>query len=102
MRALGAALRVEVGVERATGNTGDGPGFAASTTELANVKGTRNVRRGPQGSTLVDPYVLEFAHDVDVPVGSRVTVDGETAIVESSELVRGAFGVPHHREARAL
>lgn len=102
MRALGAALRVAVEVERTTGNTGDGTGFGTPATEYANVKGTRNVRRTPQGSTVVDPYVLEFRHDVDVPVGSRVTVDGEAAIVESSELVRGGFGVPHHREVRAL
>jgi len=102
MRALGAAFRVAVEVERVAGNTGDGAGFNAPATEYANVKGTRNVRRTPQGTTVVDPYVLEFAHGVDVPVGSRVTVDGETAIVESSELVRGAFGVPHHREVRAL
>jgi hypothetical protein len=102
MRAIGAALRVPVTVETVAGNLGDGDTYAPAVTVLANVKGTRNVRRTTQGDTITDPYVLEVAHTANIPVGARVTIDGQTARVESSELVRGPYGVPHHREVKAL
>lgn len=102
MRALGVVTRVPVSVERRTGNRGDGSTYEPGETLYAGVQASRQVRRNSQGQTITDPYVLTFEPGVVVPVGSRVTVDGEQAVVESSAVVRGAFGVPHHVEVRAL
>lgn len=101
MRAIGAALRVPITIQTPAPNYGDGPTYTNPITVNANIKGTRTARNTTTGDTIVDPYVIEVPHTIDVPVGSRVTIDGQDATVQSSELVRGPYGVPHHREVRA-
>lgn len=102
MRALGVSHRVRVQWEARTGNTGDGSTYAPAAPLLGNVKTPRRVRRDRQGQTVTDPLVIELDHDAGVQVGDRVTVDGQVALVESVELVRAAFGVPHHVKVGAL
>jgi hypothetical protein len=102
VRATGVAFRTPVTWQARTGNQGDGDTFAAPVPLLGSVKSPRTVRRDTQGQTVTDPMVLELPHDAGVQIGDRVTVDGNTGHVETAELARGAFGVPHHLTVRAL
>lgn len=102
MRAHGSALRTPIQVQAPTPNRGDGPGLGPARTAHVNVQSSRGVRRSPQGETIVDPYVVEFNHDDRVPVGTILTIDGEAAKVETTKLIRGAFGVPLRWQVTAL
>ena len=102
MRPGHAAYRTPIGWRRSLGNTGDGDTYTDPQTIYGQPVGARRVTAGPQGSTVTDPHRVNFPHRLNVAVGDVLVIDGEEAVVQASTIVRGAFGVPHHRHVEAV
>ena len=92
-----------VSVERTTGPTAYGPGFATATTESAMIDPGNKLIRGPDGDQVVSSarVFLPLATTA-VPVGSRVTLPstfGSTVAIVLSVLPHASgLGTPDHLE----
>jgi hypothetical protein len=88
-------LTQEVIVEAHQGQTAYGKSFAAARTVRCRVESRKRVAVGPQGADVTVAATLFCDPDEDIPVESKVTVDGKAMTVIDSrthhDLTQGQY-----------